>query len=687
MVTSERTDRRWWWTSGLVVALALLLAGGGIALSLRQGSTFLQARIRGLQGCAETVSTQLQDELQRQVDERFTRIRQGYVNQDDAALDRLAAEDEWVELIFVYDRWALMTWPATTVARSDRLQEAFAPPGFGVAEQLEFVDGKLDEAVRLYQRCTGEGTQVYWQLRAHMAIAACRAKQRRFTEAIEIYERLRTRYATILRGMDSPSLFSVHLALIDVLTAADRRDEAARQAEALVRRIVAGQVPLPAREYADLLVHRLKGLTNAVPEEIRQTERQLASFAQRQHALAGAASVVRTWMEPRLDPPLGTEERDVQFVSDTLGARARALAYARLEIAGRETVIGVCIHLSSLYESLIAPATEAFGGGSLIVVAKDAGSTTPPPPWTRDLAQPLHAWRLQPAEAFVTRVQGEVRRQTWVYIALTLGTLVVLVAAMAVLMLAVRREMALTRLKSEFVANVSHELKTPLSLIRLFGETLLYGRAANEEKRREYYSVITRESERLTHLINNILDFSRIDAGHKRYKRTDCDVGEVVAQTLDTYRFHLDHHGFDCRLDIASNVPTVSADANAISQAVLNLLNNAVKYSRDVKVVEVRVEPSRHAGRDGVMIAVADHGMGITARERGRLFESFFRGEREEVRATRGSGLGLALVHHIVTGHDGEIWVDSTPGQGSTFSVFLPAVDPQSSGEPSCRAS
>ena len=582
---------------------------------------------------------------------------------------------------------ALVTWPATTVARSDRSYEAFAPPGFGLAEQLEFVERKLDEAIELYRRCTGEGTPVYWQLRAQVAIACCRTKQGRFEDAIEIYERLRSRYAMVLRALDSPSLFGVNLSLIDVLTAAHLEARAAKAAETLFGQITDGRVPLPAREYADLLIHRLEKLTARSPDEIRQADRQLADIADRQHRLAGAASVVRTWMEPRLDPPLGTEQAAMRFVADTLGARPRALAYRRFDNEGGEILVGLCIHLPSLYETFIVPTVQAAAENDLTIRPKGLTTVGAEVPWTQGLASPLHAWQLEPARSFADRVEREVRRQTWIYIALTGLAVAVLMVAMVVLVLAVRREMALTRLKNEFVANVSHELKTPLALIRLFGETLLYGRATNEDKRREYYTVITRESERLTHLINNILDFSRIDAGHKRYERIPCDLGDVVGQMFETYRFQLEHQGFQCRLDVEPDLPTVSADADAIAQAVLNLLNNAVKYSGDDKVVHVRVRARRHNGRAGVTIAIADHGVGIPPVERSRLFEGFYRGNGELVRATRGSGLGLTLVHHIVTGHDGEIWVDSTPGKGSTFNIFLPRADGAAPKEESCRAS
>lgn len=659
----------------LVVLLTLVLAGGGTVLALRQGRAVQQVRVNGLRDRAEIVSSRLHGDLLQLAGDRLSRIRQAAEDRDDAKINELVSADEWIELGFVYDHWALITWPSTTVARSGRSYEAFAPPGFGLAEQLEFVDRKLDEAVALYQGCTGEGTPLYWQLRAQMAIAGCRAKQGRFDDSIQIYQRLRTRYEMILRGLDSPSLLSVNLALIDVLIAGGHHNRASEAAEDVFGQIIAGRVPLPARQYAEMLMNRLGQLGDHGSAEIDTLGKQLDQLADRRHHLASAAGVVRTWMEPRLDPPPGAEKDGVQFVVDTLGVRPRALAYQRFDSRDGENVVGVCIYLPALYKSFVVPTVAVSGNGDLAVGPGDASVPDDDEPWTQALSMPLHAWELRPAQSFIDRVGREVRRQTWSYIGLTGVAVAVMVAALVILLVAVSREMALTRLKSEFVANVSHELKTPLALIRLFGETLLFRTGIGEEKRRKYYEVITRESERLTHLINNILDFSKIDAGRKRYQRTACDVGQLVVRTLEAYSLQLDHHGFECRTEIEPDLPIVSADTDAVAQAVLNLLDNAVKYSEDRKLVDVRVGKHSRGGSHGVAVAVTDHGIGISADEQNRLFDSFYRSRNDVVRATRGSGLGLTLVRHIVAGHDGEVWVESIVGRGSTFTIFLPEAN------------
>jgi len=234
----------------------------------------------------------------------------------------------------------------------------------------------------------------------------------------------------------------------------------------------------------------------------------------------------------------------------------------------------------------------------------------------------------------------------------------------------VRREMDLSRQKSDFVANVSHELKTPLALIRLFAETLELGRVPSEEKKRQYYGVIQKESHRLTQLINNILDFSRIEAGRREYRFAPTDLNRVVTDVLDAYRFPIEQQGFVLESILADDLPEVEVDKEALSQALINLVNNAIKYSRDEKFI--RLETARDG--DYVRVSVTDRGIGIASGEQRKIFEKFYRVNDDRVSAIPGTGLGLAIVKETVRLHAGSIFVESTPGQGSTFAVTLPAV-------------
>ena len=226
----------------------------------------------------------------------------------------------------------------------------------------------------------------------------------------------------------------------------------------------------------------------------------------------------------------------------------------------------------------------------------------------------------------------------------------------------------MARLKSDFVANVSHDLKTPLSVIRMFGETLDMGRITDEGGRREYYRVIARESERLSRLIDNVLDFSRIEGGRQIYRMAPTAIEPLIRSVLEAFDYPLAQHGFKVDVDVAPDLPDVPADADAIGQALANLVDNAIKYSDDERALAVsaRVVDGRLA------ITVADRGLGIPPHEHAKIFEKFYRAGRSDTQGRRGSGVGLTLVRHIAEAHGGDVTVESAPGAGSRFTLRLP---------------
>ena len=235
----------------------------------------------------------------------------------------------------------------------------------------------------------------------------------------------------------------------------------------------------------------------------------------------------------------------------------------------------------------------------------------------------------------------------------------------------VNKQVALARLKSDFVSNVSHELRTPLALIRLYAETLELGRITTLEKKNEYYSIIRKESERLSALINNILDFSRIEAGAKEYDFRETDIAELVRNTLDSYRYQIEQQGFALEEQIDPGIPVVKVDREAIARALVNLVNNALKYSDNEKFLGVRL----YREQSVLKLEVSDRGIGIERHEQSRIFEKFYRTCDPLVHNTKGSGLGLSLVRHITRAHGGDVEVESTPGRGSKFTLSLPLAN------------
>ena len=250
----------------------------------------------------------------------------------------------------------------------------------------------------------------------------------------------------------------------------------------------------------------------------------------------------------------------------------------------------------------------------------------------------------------------------------TVLVLLILLLGIALTIRATDREARLAQAKSNFVANVSHELKTPLSLLSLFSEILELGRIKNEEKKIEYYRIIRHESRRLNKMIDNILDFSKIEAGRKTYNFAADDMAEVIDDTLSSYRYQIINSGFDVQRNIPASLPPVSIDRDAMAQAISNLVDNAIKYSGDVKQLSITTETRG----SNLSIEIADRGIGIPRAEQAKVFEKFYRVSDGLVHDVKGSGLGLSLVKHIIEAHQGTISVESDVGKGSVFRILLP---------------
>jgi two-component system phosphate regulon sensor histidine kinase PhoR len=248
---------------------------------------------------------------------------------------------------------------------------------------------------------------------------------------------------------------------------------------------------------------------------------------------------------------------------------------------------------------------------------------------------------------------------------------ILLIGAVWLVYRTLKKEMELVRLKGDFVSNVSHELRTPLSLIRMFTETLSMKRVQAEETKQEYYDTILHETERLTRLINNILNFSRMEAGKKQYHVESIALNDVVAGVLKTYTSHLEHEGFTASVQLAENIPDIHADREAVAEALINILDNAVKYSAADKYVRIKT------GQIDSMnyVEVEDHGIGIDKHHHKKIFETFYRVSTGLTNSIKGSGLGLSLVSHIMNAHGGMIELESEPGKGSTFRLLFPIVN------------
>lgn len=262
------------------------------------------------------------------------------------------------------------------------------------------------------------------------------------------------------------------------------------------------------------------------------------------------------------------------------------------------------------------------------------------------------------------------------------GSLVLLIfAGLATVGRAVAREIEIARLKSDFVSNVSHELRTPLTTIRIMAEMLSLGAVPSLEKQQEYYRNIVSEAERLTRLINNVLDFARIEEGRKKFTMGMGDLADTIFEVERITGDYIRSEGFELQTDVAPDLPPTAFDRDAMIQALINLMSNAVKYSRDDK----RITLGARQDGERIVLWVRDHGPGIDSKDIPHLFEKFYRGGDALTREVGGTGLGLSIVAHIVEAHEGQVRVESSLGGGATFLIELPVRTLPSPKKPPAR--
>jgi signal transduction histidine kinase len=277
----------------------------------------------------------------------------------------------------------------------------------------------------------------------------------------------------------------------------------------------------------------------------------------------------------------------------------------------------------------------------------------------------LTYWELYFPSATLNLTRTAAQREMW-FVGISVLMILSVLGLASFLLLRLSPELRLIQLQSEFVSRVSHELRTPLTLIRLYAETLTSDGSFSEEERHSYLQIITRETERLSRMINNVLEFSADERGKKQSDLQEGDLGTLISRVLAVYESYLSHDGFSVRSMIQANLPPVRFDAEEVTQALLNLIENARKYSPDSREAIIRLLSEK--GK--VILEVEDHGTGVSPEEQARIFEPFYRSRAG--RQKDGWGLGLYIVRRVMERHGGKVEVESQVGSGSRFRLVFP---------------
>ncbi len=427
-------------------------------------------------------------------------------------------------------------------------------------------------------------------------------------------------------------------------------------------------------------------------------EHDVLAFASRAPAPGGAEDdMFRRLFLTRLFPQLNLTGMvdELRHLHSVIDRQSLLISYWQRPHLGRRYLIVAWHDVPRVVHDMLPRLYRDIDrGNSRMNVIDEEGSIVFGPPIKvggftvgRPFPTTLYNWRLQVGLTSAEELGQKVERQRLLEIGMVLFAALVAIAGVAIVVIAAVKERRLAALESDFVANVSHELKTPLALVRMFGEMLLEGRVPSEDKRKQYLQIIVSESERLTALIENVLDFAKVERGKAAYEFAPGQVEEVVARAVEVFRYRAEREGMDVGLRIEEGLPPASIDDRAIELAVINLLDNAFKYAKEGGRIDVDVTRAARS----VRVRVSDRGPGIDPEDRARIFERFVRGRASAETRVRGSGIGLSLVKHIAESHGGSIQVkspitDDTRGCAFELSIPIDRAAPRALPSPSATA-
>jgi signal transduction histidine kinase len=539
-----------------------------------------------------------------------------------------------------------------------------APEIWSEGERLEFVQKDLPGAIRAFRRLVQSGNH---GIRAGALLRLARAlkKTDRHDEALSVYATMAALTGAVVDG--DPVDLIARRARIDLLDRIHRGAELRAEATSLARDLSAGRWPLDRTTY------------RAYAQDLRRWADPTSSPSA--HALALTEAVSIAWEDWRAR---GSTDRMNSGRRTTRVDALPLLEVWRKDTDGLLFFAATPDYLTTAFRSVWT--LDGFSvsllddGGNAVIETAAAGSAHTTSRAASDTRLP---WTLRVSAATTPEAiaaAGRMRRQL---LLAGLAMLTMLVAATGYLVnRAVRRELAVAKQQADFVSAVSHEFRSPLtSLTHLI--SLLRGEfQPTDDRRQQYYDVLERETDRLRRFVETLLDFGRMQAGAARFRLTPLTPAPVIHQIVEEFRKDPAAGSHPVTFEGDGLLPSVTADAEALGRAVWNLLENAAKYSPGDAPIAVRLERDANA----VAIRVSDRGLGIPLHEQPHVFEQFFRGEAASTSAIKGTGVGLAVVHHIVRAHGGEIRLESEPGAGSTFSILLPAGE-ATSDESSRRAS
>jgi signal transduction histidine kinase len=559
------------------------------------------------------------------------------------------------------------------------------------AEAFEFVDRNFRAAAALNRKLSTLASGRSLQAELLTGQARCLQKAGIYDEAARVYARIASEYSDCLTPSRLPLGLLARLQTVECYERSGDSQGAVKCAFDAYRELLKKPSALGEdqfKTYASLVEETFDALLagekgSQIPEETRKEYADLKELQSDRMKEWEAVGVLNREVVPELERRLalsGAYNTELYHLSRNIEGRDVLLLAAWIperSSQGTAGVFGVQLNGEHLSGGVLAEALAGAGldDGAEVVLADLAdrvlygqrSSTAALPLATEYFEGNFPPWKI---ELFKGPAIGagilDLRRNFYFW---TILTLVVVLAFGAFLIArTIGQEMEILKIKSDFVSSVSHEFKTPLTSIRALMERLVDGKVRDPAKMSQYFGLIAQDTDRLTRLVNNLLDFSKIEEGKKEYVFTDTDIVRIAAEHVEAFRKDQVQAGPAIRLEIAGDIPAVRADAEALSRALANLLGNAVKFTPAGKSIRVGLR----SDGGNVILEVEDEGIGIHPDEIGKVFEKFFQGRNAHDLSARGTGLGLTLVKHIAEAHGGRVLVESQVARGSKFTLVLP---------------
>ena len=538
--------------------------------------------------------------------------------------------------------------------------------GLAEGQQLEFAEQRLADALRFYRERALKTNDPDEKIRATVAAARLYNRMNQPARARSLYEEIWKEYSGNLLNGEIPLGLIAGLEILKINRALGEKDE----------------MSINARQYLELMLHpsceydenQFEMFYQSFRSIIHNTDAIIDSlFTELDTEKARTDYLIRTLR----DPGIIKSNIEGMYVKP-INSSGLSAVYLEWETSnGKQAgmLIDFPVYLKSISGSLLQKIDpyavlnvkiEDNNGKLIFSRAVEEEDNYISFAFPENLPQ----WKLLLSENRPGLLATLTKAGSGIYLFAFILIALLMVLGFVFTLYTLNVEIRLNKLKSEFISNVSHELKSPLTSIRMMTEMLHHKRVETEERKSAYYSAMMEESEHLSHLIDNILDFSRIDEDRKEYDFVDVDLDELFQKFLESTRESLAEPGFKIRYDPPEHPPVIRADRNAMLQVFYNLVDNAIKFSGVSRQIDISISTEGEA----VLFSVKDYGAGISAREQEKIFERFYRGDETQKQGIKGSGIGLTIVIKIVEVHNGTIDVESEVGKGSRFIVRLPVV-------------